>query len=81
MDKNKASGPDGIPIEFYQHYWDLVKHDVLEMFTDFYEGTLDIKRLNYGIITLLPKVKDAEKYNNTSLYVYSIASINGLLNV
>jgi hypothetical protein len=25
-----------------------------------YEGTLDIKRLNYGIITLLPKIKDAE---------------------
>jgi hypothetical protein len=51
MDANKAFGPDGIPIEFYHHYWDLVKHDVLEMFADFYEGTLDIKRLNYGIIT------------------------------
>jgi hypothetical protein len=25
MDKNKAFGPDGIPIEFYQHYWGIVK--------------------------------------------------------
>jgi hypothetical protein len=31
------------------------------MFTDFHEGTLDIRRLNYGIIILLPKVKDAEE--------------------
>jgi hypothetical protein len=61
MDKNKASGPDGIPIEFYQHCWGILKYDVLEMFADFYDGTLDIRRLNYGIITLLPKSKDARK--------------------
>jgi hypothetical protein len=29
------------------------------MFKDFHAQKLDIKRLNYGIITLLPKVKDA----------------------
>jgi hypothetical protein len=38
-----------------------MKQDVLEMFADFYDGTLDIRRLNYGIITLLPKSKDARK--------------------
>jgi hypothetical protein len=26
---------------------------------DFYANSLDIKRLNYGIITLIPKIKDA----------------------
>jgi hypothetical protein len=61
MDKNKASGPDEIPIEFYQHCWGVVKQDVLEMFADFYDGTLDIRRLNYGIITLLSKIKGVEK--------------------
>jgi hypothetical protein len=35
--------------------------DMIEIFNDFYLGTLDIERLNYGIITLLPKVKEAEK--------------------
>jgi hypothetical protein len=34
---------------------------MIEIFNDFYLGTLDIERLNYGIITLLPKVKEAEK--------------------
>jgi hypothetical protein len=31
----------------------------MELFDNFFKGTLDIKGLNYGTITLLPKVKDA----------------------
>jgi hypothetical protein len=31
----------------------------MDLFRDFFEGKLDIKRLNCGVITLLPKVKDA----------------------
>ena len=61
IEKNKAAGPDKIPIEFYQHCWDIVKEDVVEMFNDFHAGNLEVSRLNYGIITLLPKVQDAEK--------------------
>ena len=38
-----------------------MKHDILELFQDFYNGNLSVSRLNYGIITLLPKVADAEK--------------------
>lgn len=29
------------------------------MFLDFHKGELDIKRLNFGVITLVPKVQDA----------------------
>jgi hypothetical protein len=29
------------------------------MFRDFHKGDLDIKRLNYGVITLVPKVQEA----------------------
>jgi hypothetical protein len=58
MGKNKAAGPDGMPIEFYQSCWEIVKEDIMAMFNDFYLGTLE---LNYGVITLLPKVKDAAK--------------------
>jgi hypothetical protein len=57
MEKNKAAGPDGFPIEFYQVCWDIIKEDIMDLFGDFFSGTLDIKRLNYGIITLLPKTK------------------------
>ena len=42
-----------------------MKHDILELFQDFYNDNLSVSRLNYGIITLLPKVTDAEK--NTAI--------------
>ena len=61
MEKNKAPGPDKIPIEFYQTCWNIVKKDIIELFNAFHANTADISRLNYGIITLIPKVKDASK--------------------
>jgi hypothetical protein len=59
MEKNTAPGPDHFPIEFYQHCWDIIKVDLVALFADFYNMKLDIGRFNYGIITLLPKVKEA----------------------
>jgi hypothetical protein len=38
-----------------------MKEDICELFMDFHVGSLDIKRLNYGTITLLPKVKDVNR--------------------
>jgi hypothetical protein len=61
MKKNKAPGPDNIPIEFYQHCWDIVKNDIMRLFYAFHDGSLDVQRLNYGIITLVPKGPDADK--------------------
>jgi hypothetical protein len=51
--------PDGLPIEFYQVCWNVVKKDIMDLFDDFHIVSLDINRLNYGIITLLPKSKEA----------------------
>jgi hypothetical protein len=61
MAPNKSPGPDNIPIEFYQHCWDLVKWDIMNLFHDFRAGCLDVSRLNYGVITLLPKIVGANK--------------------
>ena len=61
MESNKAAGPDKIPIEFYQSCWDIIKDDILKLFDDFFHERVDISRLNYGIITLLPKVKEANR--------------------
>ena len=61
MEKNKAAGPDKIPIGFYQTCRSIVKNDLIQLFADFHEGKVDICRINYGIITLLPKVSDAAK--------------------
>ena len=38
-----------------------MRNDILELFQEFWEGKLNVSTLNYGIITLLPKVIDAEK--------------------
>lgn len=67
MEKNKAAGPDKIPIEFYQECWNVIKKDILQLFDDFYHMKVDISRLNYGIITLLPKIKDANKIQQFKL--------------
>jgi len=55
MEHNKAPGPDGFPAEFYQHFWDIVKPDLLAHFNEFHQGTLPLHCLNFGVITLLPK--------------------------
>jgi hypothetical protein len=64
MEKHKAAGPDKIPIKFYQVCWDIVKNDIMQLFADFHDGKVKISRINYGVITLLPKVG----YNNFDLY-------------
>jgi membrane-bound lytic murein transglycosylase MltF len=60
METNKVVGPDSIPIEFYQKCWEIIKHDIIEMFNNF-RGELDVSRMNYGVITLLPKVAYVER--------------------
>jgi hypothetical protein len=61
MEHNKAPGPDGFPAEFYQSFWDIIKVDLLELFSELHKGQLDLFRINFGEIILLPKVIDAER--------------------
>ena len=59
MEKNTAPGPDHMPVEFFQTCWEVIKEDLMEMFEEFHEHKLEIGRLNYGTITLIPKLKEA----------------------
>jgi hypothetical protein len=56
---NSALGPDGLPAGFFQDFWDIIKNEIWNMCDDFSKGILDIERLNYGLITLIPKVDNA----------------------
>ena len=40
MEHNKSSGPDGFPAEFYLSCWDVIKHDLLQLFTIFIRAVL-----------------------------------------
>jgi hypothetical protein len=65
MDVNASPGPDGLPVGFYREFWKEIKSVVLEMFQKLYRGELNLSRLNYGIISLIPKIKEA---NNIRQY-------------
>jgi hypothetical protein len=54
-----SPGPDGLSFLFYHKFWDLVKNDIVKLFEDFYYGRLDLFRLNFTMLTLIPKVEDA----------------------
>lgn len=59
MNPTSAPGPDGLPVKFFQTFWDVIKPEVMDLFTDFHVGSIDLARLNYGIVTLIPKVPGA----------------------
>ena len=87
MATNRAPGPDNIPIEFYQICWEIVKDDIMSLFRHFHNGTLDVQRLNYGVITLLPKVSGADKIQqfrpicllNVSFKIFTKVGTNRLI--
>lgn len=61
MGKNTAPGPDNIPVEFYQECWEIIRSDMCDLIDDLFNEHLDMSRLNYGLVTLLPKLKEANK--------------------
>jgi hypothetical protein len=61
MEHNKALGPYSFPAEFYQTFWDTINDDLLELFSCLHAGELELFRLNFGEIVLLPKVNEAER--------------------
>jgi hypothetical protein len=59
MEHNKSPGPDGFPAEFYQQFWEVIKFDLMALFECFQKGKLPLYKLNFGVITLLPKKENA----------------------
>lgn len=57
---NTAPGPDGFPVKFYKQFWPILKEHVFLLVNAFTRGLVDIKRLNYGVLMLLPKVLGAD---------------------
>jgi hypothetical protein len=65
-----APGPDGFSFLFYQKFWELIKPELLRMFSDWHKGELDLFRLNFSLLTLIPKDPDAktiQKYRSIAL--------------
>uniref|UniRef100_J3M5F7 Reverse transcriptase domain-containing protein n=1 Tax=Oryza brachyantha TaxID=4533 RepID=J3M5F7_ORYBR len=56
---NTAPGRDGFSIHFYKLFWDHLKQDLYEMLIPLFHEELDLKRLNFGVISLIPKCDSA----------------------
>jgi hypothetical protein len=52
---NTAPGLDGFPVAFFKKFWPILKSLVLQILNGFALGTVDISRLNFGILSLIPK--------------------------
>ena len=57
MKNGTAPGPDGFSVEFFKEFLPQMKEVVKEMLDDRHTGHLDLWRLNYGVIILIPKIK------------------------
>ena len=56
----KASGPDGMPPIFFQHYWESIGDDVVKAVVSCLNSNSIETSLNHTFITLIPKVKSPE---------------------
>jgi hypothetical protein len=76
-DASGAPGLNGFSFLFYQHFFDLMKHDMLLVLYHFYSHSLNVAQLNHAMIYLIPKEQDArviQKYIAINLvdYCYKI---------
>ena len=49
----------GSLLPFIKLFGGVIKHVFMKLVEEFHKEKLDLKRLNYGVITLIPKIKEA----------------------
>ncbi|PNX84781.1 hypothetical protein L195_g040844 [Trifolium pratense] len=59
LNKDTAPGPEGFGAFFFQHYWDIVRQDVVNAVLEFFSTSLILLGFNSNIIALLPKISNA----------------------
>jgi hypothetical protein len=61
MDWDKAPGPDGFSLAFFQDCWEVVKGDIMAVFADFHSHGKFVKSINSTFISLIPKFHGAKE--------------------
>ncbi|WRX28178.1 Reverse transcriptase domain - like 10 [Theobroma cacao] len=59
INKDSVAGPDGFSSLFYQHCWDIIKHDLLDAVLDFFRGSPLPRGVTSTTLVLLPKKANA----------------------
>ena len=60
MKTDTAPGPDGWPVAMFKHFWPLLREPIFALCNGFMRGFVDIARLNFGVLSLIPKVPGAD---------------------
>ncbi|RVW88360.1 LINE-1 reverse transcriptase-like [Vitis vinifera] len=60
MNGDKAPGPDGFTVAFWQACWDFAKEEIVELFKEFYDQKSFAKSLNATFLVIIPKKGGAE---------------------
>ena len=60
MNGDKAPGPDGFSLSFWQFSWEFVKVEVMGFFKEFHERGRFVRSLNSTFLVLIPKKAGAE---------------------
>lgn len=61
LPKGKAPGPDGFPAEFFQEFWDIISHDLLDVVHESYSNKEMLRALNATFLVLIPKKEEANQ--------------------
>lgn len=54
---NKSPGPDGLPVEFYKKFWDILGPDLIMIFNNIFLANEPTKKFNESVIRLIYKNK------------------------
>ncbi|KAG4182030.1 hypothetical protein ERO13_A09G018832v2 [Gossypium hirsutum] len=69
-DKSKVPEPDGFKLCFYRKCWEIVKHDLLGLMSDFFTfGKLE-KSINSSFIILIPRWKILRRFLSLDQFVW-----------
>jgi len=55
LNRDKAPGPDGFTLAFYQDCWEVIKTDLMGVFQDFHTHSKFVKSVNATFLALIPK--------------------------
>ena len=64
LDRDKALGPDGFTIAVFQDCWDVIKEDLVRVFTEFHSSGIINQSINVTFIVLLPKKSQTKKVSD-----------------
>ena len=61
LKSNMAPGPDGFLVSFFKKFGPECKLGVLRILNDSILGRIDVSRLNFGVLSLIPKFPGADQ--------------------